>query len=569
MKLIPLKVSNACRTFWSDRRGNVAIIFGLALVPIIGLVGAAVDYSRANNARVKLQAAIDSTALMLAPDAATLYATGGQAAVTAKANAYFDSMYKEPHAANSVTTVFDGNQRTLQLAANTNVANTPFYKMFSRAMGGNQQNMPIGSSGMVKWGSRLRIALVLDTTGSMDDDGKMTALKNAVAGTNGAIDALSALNLGEGDVYISIIPFAMHVNGDPANSGAAWIDWTEWEAPPQNAGTLSGNLGPGSDCPFPSNGSKGYVCTKGPANAPDCIPGYTTNGCASNNKIPSSGLICPSVDLGNVRPSKALRYYNGCWNSSPTWSCTGSSCSCGLKSNCTCNGSGSSKVCIQTPYTHTWVPNDHDTWTGCIMDRGSAAGPTTSTTAGPDQQAGDANATYPADQPLMVPCTSPVRGLKNDWAAMKTFVNGLNPNNSTNQPIGLVWGWQSLKGGGPLTAPAKVNGYDYDEIIILLSDGLNTADRWYGNGYSPESKVDDRMAGATGTCQNIKNPPTPGARGITIYTIQVNTGGDPVSTLLRNCASDPGKFFHLTQAGQMPDTFKQIVRDISKLRVAR
>jgi hypothetical protein len=54
-----------------------------------------------------------------------------------------------------------------------------------------------------------------------------------------------------------------------------------------------------------------------------------------------------------------------------------------------------------------------------------------------------------------------------------------------------------------------------------------------------------------------------------VYTVQVNTGGDPESTLLKNCATDPGKFFHLKQAGQMPDTFKQIVRDISKLRVAR
>ena len=34
-----------------------------------------------------------------------------------------------------------------------------------------------------------------------------------------------------------------------------------------------------------------------------------------------------------------------------------------------------------------------------------------------------------------------------------------------------------------------------------------------------------------GTCANIK------AAGITLYTIQVNTGGDPTSTLLQNCAS--------------------------------
>ena len=38
-------------------------------------------------------------------------------------------------------------------------------------------------------------------------------------------------------------------------------------------------------------------------------------------------------------------------------------------------------------------------------------------------------------------------------------------------------------------------------------------------------------ATGNGTCANIK------AADITLYTIQVNTGGDPTSTLLQNCAS--------------------------------
>jgi hypothetical protein len=71
------------------------------------------------------------------------------------------------------------------------------------------------------------------------------------------------------------------------------------------------------------------------------------------------------------------------------------------------------------------------------------------------------------------------------------------------------------------------------------------------------------MSGSTGTCQKIKDAK------ITIYTVQVNTSGDPESTLLKNCATDLNKYFHLRQAGEMPDTFKQIVRDISKLRIAR
>jgi hypothetical protein len=50
--------------------------------------------------------------------------------------------------------------------------------------------------------------------------------------------------------------------------------------------------------------------------------------------------------------------------------------------------------------------------------------------------------------------------------------------------------------------------------------------------------------------------------------VQVNTGNDPTSTLLQNCASDPGKFFLLTQAGQIVTTFGQIGTSLSKLRLA-
>jgi hypothetical protein len=42
------------------------------------------------------------------------------------------------------------------------------------------QSVAIGGSSTATWGSnRLRVALVLDNTGSMADDGKMAALKSA------------------------------------------------------------------------------------------------------------------------------------------------------------------------------------------------------------------------------------------------------------------------------------------------------------------------------------------------------------------------------------------------------
>ena len=41
------------------RDGNVAITFAIALIPILGFVGAAVDFSRANSIKASLQSALD------------------------------------------------------------------------------------------------------------------------------------------------------------------------------------------------------------------------------------------------------------------------------------------------------------------------------------------------------------------------------------------------------------------------------------------------------------------------------------------------------------------------------
>jgi hypothetical protein len=153
---------------------------------------------------------------------------------------------------------------------------------------------------------------------------------------------------------------------------------------------------------------------------------------------------------------------------------------------------------------------------------------------------------------------------------MSNLVNTMQPAGGTNQPIGLVWAWQSLVGGGPLTAPAKESNYTYTDVIILMSDGLNTQDRWYGNGSSVSTSVDKRMYdNGVGTCSNIKTA------GVTIYTVQVNTGGDPTSTLLQNCAGspdkfiDPSKFFMVTTSSGLGTVFNAIGTNLSQLRVAK
>ena len=58
--------------FLRNRDGGVAPMLALAALPMFGLVGAAVDYSRAASARTAMQAALDATALMLSKDAQTI-----------------------------------------------------------------------------------------------------------------------------------------------------------------------------------------------------------------------------------------------------------------------------------------------------------------------------------------------------------------------------------------------------------------------------------------------------------------------------------------------------------------
>jgi hypothetical protein len=115
----------------------------------------------------------------------------------------------------------------------------------------------------------------------------------------------------------------------------------------------------------------------------------------------------------------------------------------------------------------------------------------------------------------------------------------------------------SLVGGGPYpTPPVEDPNFKYTKAIILMSDGLNTENRWYTN----QNQIDGREAM---TCANAK------AAGIIIYTVHVNTGGDPQSTVLKNCASAADKFTEIKAANQLVSTFNSIGTSLSNLRIAQ
>ena len=84
-------------------RGNVTLIFALAIIPIFGAVAVAVDYSRGNSARTAMQAALDATTLMIAKEALDLRSTQ----VQQKAKNYFNAPVHPPRRQEASTSRFD------------------------------------------------------------------------------------------------------------------------------------------------------------------------------------------------------------------------------------------------------------------------------------------------------------------------------------------------------------------------------------------------------------------------------------------------------------------------------
>jgi Flp pilus assembly protein TadG len=193
-------------------------------------------------------------------------------------------------------------------------------------------------------------------------------------------------------------------------------------------------------------------------------------------------------------------------------------------------------------------------WSGCVTDRDQNYD-----VQNTPASASDAATQYPADNPAFG-CPPEIMPLGHSWTPMNNLIDQMQPLGETNLTIGLVWGWQALTPGSPLNAPAAST--DTSKVIIFMTDGFNTANRWtnvlFGSGTTAQIDARTQIV-----CQNIK------AAGITVYTVQVDTGDSPPSALLQNCASDTSKWFYLTNPGELVTTFNQIATNLSKIRLTR
>jgi Flp pilus assembly protein TadG len=201
------KVVSGFKRMLSNERGNMAIVVGMATVPMMLIMGAAVDFENASNTHTELQSSVDSAALF----AATLTETSNDA-LTTKSKPYFDSNFNATGASGSgssatynVTSVGDSITATASIPVNN-----AFMKL-----AGLPTTTVSATSVVKKAGINLEVSLVLDNTGSMGWINAKTgnsAIFDLKAAATKFIDQVVPDTQGNYYTKVAAIPYNVGVN---------------------------------------------------------------------------------------------------------------------------------------------------------------------------------------------------------------------------------------------------------------------------------------------------------------------------------------------------------------------
>ncbi|MCA3572868.1 MAG: hypothetical protein IOC86_03060, partial [Aestuariivirga sp.] len=148
----------------------------------------------------------------------------------------------------------------------------------------------------------------------------------------------------------------------------------------------------------------------------------------------------------------------------------------------------------------------------------------------------------------------------------------------TYMPAGLIWGWNMLTSQDPLTrahSPEFMQQNGGRRALVLMTDGINSV--------APENRSSWRIINANNStyrnwgprntsytdhltaqlCERIK------ADGIDVYTVAFTVDDADTDTLLRNCATDPGKFYKALTPNALFRAFDDIGDSLKRVRLAQ
>jgi Flp pilus assembly protein TadG len=528
------------RRFHRDRSGNVAMLFSLLLIPLVALIGLAVDFGHVYKVTSHTQAALDAAALA-AGRAAQLNPTNTVAQASAAATAYFNQA--KPTDVVSSTLQFSPNSSNTQFTVTaTSWVKTPFLSVLNSLFHRNvDAGAPIGcstngfgcvvttatatsalcpsvactSTGTQGATKDVEVALMLDITGSMCTP--CTKIQAVQSSAKDLIDILAPDSQTGAYVRVALAPFAEAVNVGKTLA-------------PLVRGTVTSNT---------QNGSG--------SNAPE---DFTTTSVLN--------------DVTKQPTKKWIKYKKASGSGNNTWL---------ISSKCVTERIGNDAYTDAAPAgTSTYVGKGY-------------FGASQSSSSPQQDDTSCAVANYTDDE------TNSIQPLTTDSTMLKRRIDKLTTGGSTAGHLGTAWAWYLLSPNwngvlqqafpasyaagsysstvDPRTPPNQAKVGTLRKVAVLMTDGDYNINYCKGveaknSDQSPDincnSENGKSLAQATSLCSGMKNAK------IEVFTIgfQVSSAS---KTFLTNCATAADHFYDATTEAALQMAYRDIALKIATLRL--
>ncbi len=491
-----------------DKSANVAMIFGLLLVPLVGAAGVGVDLSRGFLVQQRLNHAIDAAALAVA----TASEDKTEDELQELAQKYFDANYSPDGSATPGTIQVTFGDETVRILATAEVPTA-----LMSALGIHDMNVAAHTEVTRKL-SGVEVVLVLDNTGSMSRNGKIDALKTAATDL---MDIMFAEEETSELIKVGLVPFSAAVNVGTQHRDDGWIDTTGRSS----VNGLNFNGGRHAMQVFDLLDNKSWNgCVEARPSPMDVNDTPPTSDDGDSLWVP---YFAPDEPDSSAASEHGYEYYNS------------------YLSDDTGSNNMQTRQKRWRKYRDQTVSGDGPHW-NCN--------------------------------------TRPVTAMTGDKSDILDAIDAMNATGNTNIPQGMAWGWRLISPAEPFTEGVAYDDESFRKVIILLTDGQNVigeADNHNRSTYGAYGFVKDRRLGTnnsstaqdrlndrtTDVCNNIKNADSD--RPIIVYTITFQLGDGTTKDLMRNCASDPEKYFDSPSNEALRRNFEAIAGELSDLRISK
>ena len=493
------------RDFFRDRRGNYALMTVITMIPLMGAVAIAVDYTELVRQKQETLNALDAAGLATAQQ---IVAGASDADAKAFAKTFFEANLGHVLPANTTLTVTlpnnnaGGGTLVLEAALKYQPYFLPAAVMLLGGGAPAQTTVNFSARSEIRLKNTLEVSLVLDNSGSMTELGhgsnqvRFDLLKSAA---KQLVDQLSGQALlmkqVSKPVQFSLVPFAASVNVGPANKDAAWMDTTGVSPLDQENLDWSTLTSANSPNQYAVKSGNNYYAKGSSWDATQLNQVLTRfsiykwmkriSSCTKdrNNNCTSNIVYAPIASWGGCVESRPYPY-----NIQDTAASTSTPATMFVPMFAP-DETDNTDSYSRSAYSnwHLDVSSGTDAARQRYMPKYFNAGIGTKVTPAYGMNEGpNTSCSTTAITPLTDVSTSA------GATTVKSAIDAMAANGATNVPEGMAWGWRTLSSTAPFTEGRPESEKGNDKVLIVLTDGANTY-------YTPTSLGANDLAGAKST----------------------------------------------------------------------